>query len=166
MKLALPNALLGTLLGVFYAPAGLAYPTLNDYASYSGKIKTPAGTLDAIKQEVQITEFDAKRDSFKQVVVLTMNGQTQKDEVWTNKKDLVSAKDVQDILTNCAQNQGTIETVQVAAGTFNSCALAHQEGDVMTKTWVADVPFGVVKGFYQSVDGSNRTEYELDKFKP
>jgi hypothetical protein len=155
MKLAALSFLLATS---FASSSALASPAVGDYAKYAGKMGETAFT-----QEVTLTGFDAAANTFEQKTVNTWAGEEPQTLISSeDAANLPTEAQIEETLAKCAELGGTPESVQVAAGAFDTCKLPQNDGHDWT--WVGKVPFGVVKADFSQEDGS-RWVYELTEQK-
>lgn len=69
---------------------------------------------------------------------------------------------VQYILTNCVARGGTLESVTVAAGTFDASKMAKTaETEESKEIWIADAAFGIVKMIEHDIEDGEHFSVEL-----
>jgi hypothetical protein len=132
------------LASVLFATNALAaYPKIGDNVVFSFN--------NTYKIELNNNGFDSNG----KVWVILQTVRNQADQIiqtkyvhWTNDQ-ILNQPLVLDILANCAKYGGAPERVKVIAGEFDSCRLPNKDKDAYS--WVADVPFGLVKS--QTKDG-------------
>lgn len=150
-----------SLVSVLFTTAALAMPAVGDNAVYSLQIsqggQSMSGTL-----ETTITGF--ANGSYSLESKINMGGQQQVQNDQRQAQEMVTDALISQIMTNCAQYGGKLESVTVPAGTFNTCALPVNPQDGTGTTWVANVPFGLVKVDSTDTQGQ-KTFGELNSFK-
>ncbi|MBC7741383.1 MAG: hypothetical protein H7061_04245 [Bdellovibrionaceae bacterium] len=72
-----------------------------------------------------------------------------------NESQILSDSMVQTWLKHCEYNRGTYETIDVPAGTFETCKVNLNEENSNGWLWIGNVPLGVVKHEVTYVDGTS-----------
>ena len=150
-----------SLVSVLFAATAFAMPTMGGNAVYNVTIsqggQSMQGTLES-------TITAANSGSYTVESKINLGGQSQVQNQQRSEQEMVSDALVGQILGNCAQYGGKLETVTVPAGTFNTCALPADPQDGTGFTWVGQVAFGVVKVDTTDTQGQ-KTYAELQSFK-
>jgi hypothetical protein len=150
-----------SLVSMLFAATAFAMPAVGDNAVYNVTIsqggQSVAGTLES-------TITAANGGTYTVESKINLGGQSQVQNDQRSEQEMVSDALVGQIMGNCAQYGGKLESVTVPAGTFNACALPADPQDVTGYTWVAQVAFGVVKVDTTNTQGQ-RTYGELKSFK-
>lgn len=150
-----------SLVSVLFTTAAMAMPAIGDNAVYSLQIsqggQSVSGTL-----ETTITANNSGTFSIESKI--NLGGQSQVQTEQKSEQEMVSDALIADLMSNCANYGGKIESVTVPAGTFNACALPAQPQDGTGFTWIAPVAFGVVKVDMTNPQGQ-KTYAELNSFK-
>lgn len=135
-----------------------AYPALNDKAEFAGKYEGGGGGSMNFTLSLEITNVVNNGTQFVVHSVTTLpNGKVQAQDETYNASDLLSQETVNEILSQCSQSGGVIESVTVPAGTFQACSLPQQNGG---RVWIGDVTFGLVKNI-QIDEEMNKVTIEL-----
>ena len=152
-------AILAITLGTL---AAHAYPAVGDASTFNGKFYQ-AGSTQAIMfmQSLELTAYDKSKNEFTMKITLDLpNGDTKVEEQQVAAANLLDEAAVNNVLSVCNSQGGTIEKVSVDAGDFEACAIPLERGG---KTWVAHAPFGVVKEVSIDEEG-NKVVLELASF--
>lgn len=150
-----------TLASLLVTASAFAMPAVGDHALYNVTIsqggQSANGTL-----ETTITALNNGQYNVESKVNIGGQSQVQNDQKAAS--DLLSDAVLAQVMSNCAQYGGKMESVTVAAGTFNACALPAQDQGSTGFTWVAQVAFGIVK--YDVTDANGQTTHaELQSFQ-
>lgn len=155
------KVIFASLVSVLFTATAFAMPAVGDNAVYSLQLsqggQTISGTL-----ETTITANNAGTFSIESKIDLGGQKQVQTEQKQAN--ELVSDALIADVMANCSNYGGKIQSVTVPAGTFNACALPAQPQDGTGFTWIAPVAFGVVKVDTTDTQGQ-KTYAELNSFK-
>lgn len=152
--------LLFSVLFLLVSNVALAYPSLNDYASYLVVI-SPEGFNRSFSMlmSLEVKSFNETNKTFQVVKTVDYpNGESDDQSFDLKASDMISSAAVKGLLANCASYGGVREKVSVVAGTFDSCKVKMDESMV----WWADVPFGKVKWEY---DGEIETSADTQATK-
>lgn len=123
-----------------------AYPALNDQAVYSGTYVQGTQSFP-VTLTLELVQYDASRHAYlKRTTIAASNGQSQMQEEWVNESDMITPAQVHEILATCSQQGGHLENIQVGTESIASCALPQSDENENSIYWIADVPFGIVKG--------------------
>lgn len=134
-----------------------AYPALYDTTDYSGQLTTN-GVQHAIALRFQASAFDAATATYDVTQSISYdNGTPQTNVQKQEAKDMFSNALYGQYIQYCGQIGGKLETVTVAAGTFDTCAAPVNQNGQTGTTWVGNVPFGIVKT--QITDTKNNLTY-------
>jgi putative hemolysin len=135
--------------------AAAATPKVGDYSEFDLTVSQGAQSMVGTYSMAIVSEAG---DQVSTLTTIHFEGQTDqvKEEV-SKKAEMLNDQTIADVLTNCAQYGGTLETVTVPAGAMNSCKLALQENK--GHAWIAAVPFGIAKQVLTSPEGA---VYTLD----
>ena len=149
---------------LFMATLGAhAFPKVGSSATFVGVYEGGGGGQMAFEQTLKILA-EEKSDNgvvYKLGVMVVVDGQTQNNEELVLGTDLLDTNTVRLVLAHCKENGGQPETVAVPAGSFAACLFQGQDG---SKTWIGDIPFGVIKQV--SVDEEeNKMTLELKAFQ-
>jgi len=150
-----------SLVSVLFAATAFAMPAVGDLALYNVTVSQGGQTISGTV-ETTITATNA--GMFTMQTTMNFNGQSQVKSEQRSAQDLLSDSTIQQIIAQCAQVGGKIESVTVPAGTFNTCAVPSQEHGTTGTMWVAQVPFGLVKIDQTNAQGQ-KTYGELQSFK-
>lgn len=147
----------------FLTPLALAFPKVGDVATFNGLFEGGGGGSLEFLQTLSIKSEDLSGPVplYTMVTQMVVEGRTQTQEQVLNLDDLLNLETVNQILNECASHGGTLETVTVEAGAFNSCAVDTTRGG---KIWIANAPFGIIKNIIID-DEENRITLELKKYK-
>lgn len=137
-----------------------AYPSVKDSATFKGTYAAAAGGSIDFTQTIEIVSFNASASQYTLKNTVVYNGQTNVQNADVAADQLLNNARVASILADCSQMGGTLESLTVPAGTFNTCKVPQERGSMI---WVADAPFGFVKEIYIDEEGS-RSEVEMISF--
>ena len=144
-----------TSLAIFVLFLGVsgfaAMPAVNDFSRFDG-IATLNGTSVAFTIETRTTSFDSVLGIYGVTHSTTIPGKPSKNEISrVAAKDMVTTAQVTDILKNCLQYNGNLETLNLKAGKFDTCRLPWSGKDMKGFIWVGMAPYGFVQ-----MDQTNR----------
>lgn len=129
-----------------------AMPAVGDLALYN-ITSIDAGVTYNYTLEQKLTAQNVLTGDFNVSQTVTYNGVTQATEYAVPADQLATTQMIDLYLNNCALAGGTLETVTVPAGTFNTCAVKDENNNT---TWIAQVPFGFVKMSGVTEDGAQQ----------
>lgn len=115
-----------------------AMPAVGDMAVY----KVHANGYE-ITQKIELVSYNPADKTYAQKETMSVFGQESVQVKNVPADGFLTDAVIAQVLTYCQSSEigGTLETVTVAAGTFQSCAITSEEG----RSNIAAVPFGVVK---------------------
>lgn len=130
------------LIGLF--SFGVFAQQIGNFAEYSQKVLTTDG--DLLAQGVVRSEVIGFEENGNIVLVqeteLEMDGTVVNTDVTkTPLGEFITPKVGGEILQSCSQIAGKIQTIKVVAGTFRTCRINQESGNI----WLGKVPFGIVK---------------------
>jgi hypothetical protein len=91
------------------------------------------------------TAHDTASDSWDEQITTSIAGQTSSQDQTLASTSLLTDLQAQEIVANCSSVNGTLATITVPAGTFNTCAAPQNNNGETGTVWVADVTFGIVQ---------------------
>jgi hypothetical protein len=142
----------------------LAYPAVNDSVTFNATEVKDTETNQAVLQ-IHLAAYDSAKDAYQQVSSTTTKGKTTSNEEWVAASELFNKETYTQVSGNCDQFGGKIESVTVAAGTFETCAIPNEDKNESGVYWIGDVPFGIVKAELTDKATSAKTTYELQAFE-
>lgn len=120
-----------------------AYPAVGDKVTWSGNLKRVDGTDYNIKITKEVVAFDAKESSWK-IKVDAIMGQQKSSDIFITK-DLYSPKQYKELLANCTSKGGSLESLKLDIGEYQTCKLTTMAEDgTRIEKWWGDIPFGVI----------------------
>jgi hypothetical protein len=121
-----------------FSTALFAMPAVGDMATY----KVLANGYEIILKE-ELVSYNSSTGSFTKVTTSLAFGQESTKSEVVAVADLNTDAELNQLLAYCSNPQigGTLETVSVTAGTFNTCAISSGS----QKANVGVVPFGLVR---------------------
>jgi hypothetical protein len=127
------------LVFVFLCTSSLGYagPKVGDTASYEGSIYGEVYT-----QTVELTEFDAGSNRFKEIRTSYDGDKSTVEEEWREASDILSTEAVHEILGNCDEQGGVIQILVIAKSKIETCKLPSNNGGYVN---LGEVPFGIVR---------------------
>ncbi|WP_413558080.1 hypothetical protein [Bdellovibrio sp. HCB209] len=138
-----------------------AYPTVGDKVMWTGEEEKLDGTKTPMSASKEVTMWDTESHMWTIKVDKTKGEETTTEEVKT--KCLWSPEDWQMLMAKCEEKGGTLEDVGVIAGTFPSCRMTVTADDGrVIKTWMGDVPFGLIKKEITNVGEGSKTTMEIE----
>ncbi|RYZ76848.1 MAG: hypothetical protein EOP05_03780 [Proteobacteria bacterium] len=126
------------------ASEALAYPAVNDSATYQG-FYTEQAQKYPVTLTNALTAFNAQTGQYQQTETQTIAGQTDTKDTWVDGGDLLTPAQVQNLITNCVAQSGSLETIKTPVGVLDTCKLSNRDGDTTQTYWFADVPFGIAR---------------------
>lgn len=97
----------------------------------------------AFLQSNEVLGFDSTAQMYTLEQSLDLpNGEQQTEQKQVALAEMVSSQAIEQILASCVEQGGSLETIEVLAGKFDTCALAQDGG---SKVWLGRIPFGIVK---------------------
>jgi hypothetical protein len=139
----------------FGASVAMAYPTLHDKVTLSGRYTPANGSGIDFVQTLEITGYDAAKKEYTVTATETLLGRSQTQDQKMSSDNMATPDAVKQMIASCSAIGGTPEKVTVPA--FDTCAVPQSNNG---KLWVGDVPFGVVKLINVDQSG-NRIEAQL-----
>jgi hypothetical protein len=147
-----------------FSMISFAYPAVNDSVTYNGKyiiVENDNFTVGFI-QEANITSLNKESGKFTVHNSLYLpDGSVQEEDVETASSEMKSRKQVLELLQNCQAAGGKPEVIEVVGGTFSTCHLTVEKGDL----WIGDVPFAIVKQTEKD-DQGNIIDLEISLYNP
>jgi len=116
---------------------------------------------------LKISKYDQGQQLFLFERAQSLEGtEDEATEEWKTADDVGTAEQFAQLLSNCAQEGGTSETVTVPAGSFAVCTLplGDEYGQVVGKVSIGQVPFGVVR-LEQTLEQGVQLQAELLSFQ-
>ena len=142
MSLSPSRVLTLSALALAFSTAALAAPKVGDSATLAGNLVGNGINLKVTTFQ-KITAYDQNTDVFTVEQTQTIGAQAQTKDVQVKGSDMLTEETAALIVQGCAsQKIGTKEHITVAAGAFDTCRVAGQNGSTL---WIAPIPFGVVK---------------------
>ncbi|QDK37021.1 hypothetical protein [Bdellovibrio sp. NC01] len=137
-----------------------AYPAVGDKAEWSGFKHNWDGTATPMKVTMTVTAWDDATKTWTVTKDVMVDTTTTTTTMMT--KCLPTPESAAMILAKCVEMGGRLESVTTPTGTYNTCAgfMGSPETKLM-KTWMADVPFGMVKKWMSDATDSSTTTMEL-----
>jgi hypothetical protein len=136
--------------------SAFAMPNVGDEAMYAASMtqngQTQTGTVD-----FKLMSNDASTNSWSEQITTTVGGQSTVQTNTVTGDELVNDGQVQGILANCAAANGTLQTITVPAGTFNTCELSANDAASGTtgNVWIGEASFGIIQEDMMSADGKH-----------
>lgn len=149
---------------VFASSFAIAYPMVGDKVEYQGTVKKDPHPEQPINIKMEIKSFDAQKQEWIVQQDTTIGGQTYSETEDVDASDMFTPERVQYILTNCVARGGTLESVTVAAGAFDTCKMAKTTTEESKEIWIAAVPFGIVKMIEHDIEDGEHFSVELQSF--
>ena len=117
-----------------------AQPNVGDFVKYNVRIEFAGNQADQGTLEMKIV--DKNQEGLFHVLTTTIfdQGGTQVEDEWAGADRFMSKEDVEQYLQICTQIGGTIENIQVPAGSFESCHYASSNDQEDSEGWIARVP--------------------------
>ncbi|WP_413584911.1 hypothetical protein [Bdellovibrio sp. HCB274] len=139
----------------------MAYPTVGDKSMWKGSEDKLDGTSTPMSVTKEVTKWDEPTHKWTVKVDMTKGDETTTEEMV--KSCLWNPDAWQHTMTNCAMMGGTMEEVAVTTGTYQACrtTVTADDGRVI-KTWMGDVPFGVIKHEVLDVATGTKTTLALE----
>lgn len=163
------SSLLGLLVvtGQGISATALATPSIGDQATYKMHLWRDQGADFTAVDQQTIIAFNDVINQYQLHHVSTTVGSTQVFDEWVNTNAFFTDVAIGDILSSCAQKGGSLTSLTVAAGTFDSCkiVLEPSDGTVDTYWFVANIPFGFAKSIELSSDKHSHIERELISYQ-
>lgn len=142
--------------------SSIAMPTVGESALYewthalATKVSVGTATRSIIKYNPS-TGFTTR-------LVTEMDGKTSSND--QESASLPTDAWILDLLANCAAYGGTLETLVVKAGSFETCSMPINSRGNTGRAWFAHVPFGFVKSVVNGSKGNSDTLELQSYFSP
>ncbi len=140
----------------------VAYPAINDRASFSGTYSIQGQDLPVTLQ-MEVTSISGSMVTVTQTS--RIENQTSTEQQTANISDMATSAQVQELLASCPQAGGRFETITVAAGTYPTCHVGQEGSDAFTETWIGDVPFQIIRLVQISKKNGAVLTLELSSYK-
>jgi hypothetical protein len=148
------------LAAALWVSPAFATPRVGDRADFNATV-TKGNQSATGSVSLELTAYNPSTKEWTQKTTVqwaTQPAQSQEDKV--SAQDLLDDATIDALLTgdNCKNEGGKLETVKVAAGTYNTCSIPSSQEDPATKkvttsnVWIGKAPLGIVR-FQQSADG-------------
>lgn len=138
-----------------------AYPNVGDKVTWKGSEDMLDGTSTPVSATKEVTAWDMTAHKWTVKFDMTKGDQTTSEEIMTSC--LWSPDEWQMVQSKCQEKGGTLEDVAVATGTYPTCRMTVTADDGrVIKTWMGDVPFGLVKKEVTNVTTGTKTTMALD----
>ncbi len=138
-----------------------AYPAVGDKVTWTGSEDKMDGTKTPVSATKEVTKWDMTAHKWTVKFDMTKGDQTTTEEIVASC--LWNPDEWQMVMTKCAEKGGTMEDVTVKTGTYHTCRMTVTADDGrILKTWMGDVPFGMIKKEITDVTGGTKTTLELD----
>lgn len=117
-------------------------PKVGDQAYMEGTLLSNGATTKVTTTQT-ILAFAPNTGVYTVRQIETVGGKSETKDENVSADDLMSEETAAQIVGACESSGiGTLEKIQVKAGTFNTCKLKADNGSAL---WVAVVPFGIVR---------------------
>lgn len=128
---------------LIFSAAAHAQLAVGTWATYNMTITLEDGRTLTAQETAKVLAVNNDGTSLVEYTLVEAGGKTTVDEKVEQTNNLMNEKTAETVVAHCATPQinGAVEDITVAAGAFKSCKLINQQ----TSTWVAAVPFGLVK---------------------
>ncbi|QDK46360.1 hypothetical protein DOM22_14885 [Bdellovibrio sp. ZAP7] len=142
-----------------------AYPTVGDKVSWKGAEDKLDGTSTPLMATKEVTKWDMGTHKWTVKFDMTKGDQTTTEEYMASC--LWNPDEWAMLMANCVEKGGTMEDVTVTTGTYNACRMTVTADDGrVIKTWMGDVPFGLIKKEITNVTEGTKTHMELETITP
>ena len=149
------------------APSAFANPPkIGDYVKYQTTTVHKSGPDDVVTLAYTLISFDSVKNRFNRSIegvdlAGSEPGQTLNDQDTYKPAIMPNGGDYVGVLDGCEKTGGKIVDITAAGQNLKSCYYGPQD----SQTWMANVPFGIVKGV--TVDSSNGdvTTQELIEYR-
>ncbi len=118
-----------------------ATPQVGDFAAYDLQITMGENSLEAQVQN-ELLQENQKDGTFLERETTTLQGETETSEEWKSASDYLDDVAIDNALANCAEIGGTLQSIEVPAGRFDTCRIAFDNADAEGVIYIAKVPFG------------------------
>jgi hypothetical protein len=138
-------SILSICFTLVFAALSHATPKMGDFASYQLEMSSREHNLSVIIDK-EILSFDASQNSYLVRQTMTQEGNPPESlEENTPADQMITDEMIDSILVNCGSTGGSLQSVTVPAGTFNTCAMPIDNESESGTVWIAKVPFGFVQ---------------------
>jgi hypothetical protein len=149
----------GLLASVLLATSAFAAPKVGDQILLEGTYSA-TGVEMQVSLEKKVSAYNANTDVFAVDTTQKAGPDVQTTSENVASGDMLSEEVAAQIVEACAGGIGSVEEIQVKAGSFRTC---HTTMEGQVEIWIAPVPFGVVKLRQKAEDGAT-TNLELSSF--
>jgi hypothetical protein len=145
-------------------PLAFGYPSVGDFAEYSGKVEESNKVFHFL-QQVELIAVDDKEIFTKQTTTLYDGQNPIVNTTAVSKKDLVSTGYVQQTFSNCNFFGGTLENLKTETlGYILTCRTDSKTISGFRVLWVADIPFGYARTRITSKGDPSVMTLEIKRF--
>ncbi|UYL09723.1 hypothetical protein B9G69_003930 [Bdellovibrio sp. SKB1291214] len=139
----------------------LAYPALGDKVTWKGSEDKLDGTSTPVSATKEVTAWDMDAHKWTVKFDMTKGDQTTTEQIVTSC--LWNPEEWQLLMAKCAEKGGTMEDVAVTTGTYSACRMTVTADDGrVIKTWMGDVPFGLIKKEVTDVTAGTKTTLAIE----
>lgn len=137
------------------------YPAVGDKVTWSGSEDKLDGTSTPVSATKEVTTWNTETHKWTVKFDMTKGEESNSKEFVTSC--LWSPEDWVMMAEMCAEKGGTMEDLTVGTGTYSSCRMTVTADDGrVIKTWMGDVPFGLIKKEITNVTEGTTTRMELE----
>ena len=140
-------------------------PVIGDHAEYEVTSSMPGRTQD--EKSLWYYDLIAKPSAqtfLQQVTIFQGEGQ-QRFSQEVRLETLYSSSLIESVLTNCALAGGTPDVLSSPLGQFKTCIIRQDDGEEINRTWIARVPFGMLRREVFSRSDRSNAILELVRFR-
>jgi hypothetical protein len=158
-------SILSIVLSFIFAALSHATPKTGDFASYQLNVSSREHNFTVVLDK-EILTFDATQNTYlvRQSVVYE-GGAPETTEENTPADQFITDEMIDSILANCSSTGGSLQTISVPAGTFNTCAMPIDNETETGTVWITKVPFGFVQLQTTSKADGVQTSATLKSFR-
>ncbi len=150
-----------TIASLFLCLNAFAMPSVGDQAVYDTTV-TQGENVYPMVSIFDLLEMDLANQRALVRQTTKMDGQPDEvEEGWQDSNQLPTEEMMTMLLAQCVQQGGKNESITVAAGTFDTCAMPESGGGTI---WLGVAPFGLVKAYLPSKEG-NTLKLELRSYR-
>ena len=154
--------LFASILVTLASSAALAYPAVGDMTISNGTYTINGQSYPmVVKQEI----LARTAHSFSVRGTFILNGESQIENQQIESNRLSTRQEVKILLANCGKAEGTLETITVPAGTFETCHFKYVNDQGVSEVWMGDVPFQNVRQIQTSNQDGSVINIALTEYK-
>lgn len=154
---------LSMLSALSLSSVALATPKVGDFANYALTMQNGGNSMN-LNLSREILSQSGNSFVVRQIIQLP-DGQQQTSESTEDASNFLSDATIEGLLTNCASAGGTMQSIAVPAGNFETCAVPFSNDAENGTVWIGRVSLGMVQIQTTSKEDGTVTNGQLTSFR-